>query len=180
MQQRSVIVWDPLVRVFHWCLVVSFVVAWLSPESWMNLHQWAGYAATALIVFRVAWGFMGSRYARFSQFLRGRNNTMAYFSSMIKQNESRYIGHNPAGSLMILGLIGIVIVTSLSGWMYTLDRYWGVEWVEELHEIASHVMLFMVIAHILGVIYASFRHQENLVRSMLTGRKRAAEEGDIT
>ena len=179
MQQRAVIVWDPFVRIFHWSLVLSFVVAWLSADDWIDLHHWAGYAASALILFRVAWGLTGSYYARFNQFVKPPVKTMNYLSSMTKRREPRYIGHNPAGSLMILCLIVLVSMTSLTGWMYTLDAFWGVGWVEEAHEIFSHLMLAMIVAHVLGVIYASVRHQENLVRSMLSGKKRAAEGDDI-
>ena len=80
---------------------------------------------------------------------------------------------------MIVCLIVLVSMTSLTGWMYTLDAFWGVGWVEEAHEIFSYLMLAMIVAHVLGVIYASVRHQENLVRSMLSGKKRAAEGDDI-
>jgi cytochrome b len=179
MQQSTVTIWDPYVRIFHWCLVLSFVVAWISPDSWMDLHHWAGYAATALILLRVLWGLKGSHYARFSQFLRERGETLDYLTSLTERDEPRYLGHNPAGALMVVGLIIVVSVTSITGWMYTLDTFWGVGWVEELHEIASHLMLIMVVAHILGVIYASVRHRENLVYSMLTGKKRVAEGDDI-
>ena len=179
MQQRTVIVWDPLVRVFHWSLVLSFVVAWLSADDWMDLHHWAGYAASALILFRVAWGLAGSHYARFKQFVKRPTVTLSYLSTMAKRREQRYIGHNPAGALMIVCLIVLVSMTSLTGWMYTLDAFWGVAWVEETHEIFANLMLAMVIAHVLGVIYASVRHHENLVRSMLSGKKRAAEGDDV-
>ena len=81
---------------------------------------------------------------------------------------------------MIMGLIVVVSVTSFTGWMYALDAFWGVGCVEETHEVASHLMLIMVIGHILGVIYASVRHRENLVRSMLCGKKRAAEGNDVS
>ena len=179
MQQRPVMVWDPLVRVFHWSLVLSFVVAWLSADDWMDLHYWAGYAASALILFRVAWGLFGSHYARFKQFVKSPTKTLSYLSSMSQRREPRYIGHNPVGSLMIVSLIVLVSMTSLTGWMYTLDRFWGVAWVEEAHEIFSHLMLAMVVAHVGGVFYASVRHHENLVRSMLSGKKRAAGGDDI-
>lgn len=180
MQQRALTVWDPYVRVFHWSLVISFVVAWFSADDWIDIHHWAGYAASALILFRVVWGFIGSRYARFSQFVKPTQETLNYLTSMRQRDESRYVGHNPAGSLMIVGLIGAVSVTSLTGWMYTLDAFWGVGWVEGMHGIFSHLMLIMVIAHIAGVIYASVRHKENLPLSMFSGKKRAAEGDDIS
>lgn len=180
MQQRMMTVWDPLVRIFHWSLALSFVVAWLSSESWMDLHHWAGYAASALILFRLVWGFAGTHYAIFSQFVRHRHETLKYLENMVQRREQRYLGHNPAGTLMVIGLILVVSLTSLTGWMYTLDAFWGVGWVEESHEIFSHLMLVMVIAHIFGVLYASVRHKENLVRSMFNGTKRIPEGDDIS
>ena len=175
----TVRVWDCFVRLFHWSLVASFVVAWLSAESRSDLHHWAGYAAAALIGFRLIWGFTGSHYALFRQFVRRPSTVMQFGKAMLRHEEPRYIGHNPAGSLMILGLIIAMAVTGITGWMYTLDALWGVEWVEEVHETTAELMLIMILLHVLGVIYAGYQHKENLVRSMISGRKRSPEPGDV-
>jgi cytochrome b len=171
-------VWDPLVRLFHWSLVVSFAVAWLTAEDWADLHQWAGYTAAALIVFRLVWGIFGSNYSQFRQFVPSPGTVISFTRAMWRREEPRYIGHNPLGSLMILGLLAAMSVTALTGWMYTLDAFWGVDWVEETHEAMATLMLAMVAVHIAGVLYASYTHKENLVRAMFTGKKRAAGAGD--
>lgn len=176
---QTIAVWDPLVRLFHWSLVLSFAVAWLSAESWKDLHEWAGYAAALLISLRLLWGFIGSPYARFRQFVRKPASVISFGRAMLRHDEPRYIGHNPAGGYMILGLIATMALTALTGWMYTLDAFWGEEWVETMHEAIATLMLIMVIAHIVGVLYASRQHRENLVKAMLTGEKRPAEPGDI-
>jgi len=177
---QSIKVWDPVVRLFHWSLVASFIVAWLSADEWATLHNWAGYAAAALIAFRLLWGLVGTKYARFGQFVRAPRTVMRFIQAMWRGAEPRYIGHNPAGSWMIIGLIIAMTITALTGWMYTLDLFWGEEWVEETHEAVANLMLGMVAIHVVGVLYASYAHQENLVRAMLTGEKRAAGAEDIS
>jgi cytochrome b len=178
--QPTISVWDPLVRIFHWSLVASFAVAWLTGDEWMSIHEWAGYAAGALVTFRLIYGIAGPHYARFSQFVRRPAATFTYAGDIICNREQRYIGHNPLGALMVLALLGAIAMTSLSGWLMTTDAYWGVEWVEELHEVFANGMLMLVALHVGGVVLSSVRHRENLFRSMITGRKQAPEPGDIT
>ncbi len=173
MNARTIRVWDPYVRLFHWSLVASFAIAWWSADDWHTLHHWAGYAAMALIAFRLIWGFAGTPYARFSQFVRAPTTVLGFVRAMLRREEPRYLGHNPAGAVMILALLGAMLATGVSGWMMTLDRFWGAEWVEEVHEVLADGMLALVVLHVAGVIWTSLAHHENLVRSMLTGMKRA-------
>lgn len=172
-------IWDPLVRVFHWSLVASFAVAWISAEEWKDLHYWAGYAAGSLIAFRLVWGLIGPRYARFTQFVKSPAAVAGYLGDMVKGCERRHLGHNPAGGLMILALLVTMGAVGFTGWLSTTDAYWGVEWVEEAHETLASILLGLVGLHVLGVVVASLRHRENLVRAMWTGRKKAPAT-DIT
>lgn len=172
-------VWDVMVRLFHWSLVASFATAWLSAEDWRSLHEWAGYAAGALIIFRLIWGLVGTRYARFRQFLRSPAHIAAYLRDILRGREARYLGHNPAGGAMIAALLLSMAALCLTGWLYTTDLFWGVEWVEDLHEALANLLLALVVLHILGVIVASYRHGENLVHAMITGRKRVPRGADI-
>lgn len=176
----TVKIWDPLVRVFHWSLVASFATAWASAEDWNDLHQWAGYAAGALITFRLLWGLVGTRYARFAQFVRSPGAVAAYLRDILTGRERRYLGHNPAGGMMIVALIACMAALCVTGWLYTTDAFWGEEWVEETHEILANLLLALVGLHVAGVLVAGFRHRENLVRAMFTGRKRAPSTGDVT
>ncbi len=175
----TVKIWDPFVRVFHWSLVASFAVAWLSAEDVRVLHEWAGYAAGALIGLRLVWGIMGTRYARFRQFIRSPGTVAAYLRDIATGREARYLGHNPAGGLMILALLATMAAVATSGWMMTTDTWFGVDWVEEVHEALASAMLGLVGLHVLGVVVASLRHRENLVRAMFTGRKRLPGGADI-
>lgn len=179
MAEPSIKVWDPFVRLFHWSLAVSFAVAWLTADEWGELHEWAGYAAGALIALRIVWGLVGPKYARFGNFVRSPGVVARYVMAMVRGREPRYVGHNPAGGLMILALIVGLAGTAVTGWMYTLDAFWGVEWVEETHEAFANVMLALVLLHIGGVLLASLRHRENLPRAMVVGHKRAPGSADI-
>jgi cytochrome b len=173
-------VWDPVVRLFHWSLVASFALAWLSSHSSENVHQWSGYAAAGLILLRLAWGIVGTRYARFSQFVRDPMTITNYLIAIIRSREARYVGHNPAGGAMIVALIAAMAGTAFSGWLMTTDAYFGVEWVERAHDLSAHGLLLLVLIHVGGVILASFRHRENLVGAMITGKKRNAGPGDFS
>ena len=173
-------VWDPLVRTFHWTLALSFAVAWLSSEHSGRLHELAGYVAGVLVLTRVAWGFFGPGYARFSQFVQPPAAVAAYLSSIATGSERRFIGHNPAGGAMIVVLLASVMATAATGWMLTTDAFWGSLAVQRVHSILAQGVLLLVLAHLGGVALASMRHRENLVRAMVIGDKRAAAPGDVS
>jgi cytochrome b len=172
-------VWDPLVRAFHWALAASFAVAWLSSENWDSLHNAAGYAAGALVALRVVWGFLGPRYARFAQFVRSPDTVIAYLRAIKNGSERRYIGHNPAGGAMILVLLVAMAATAVSGWLLTIDAFWGSTILQHVHSLLAHGVLALVVVHLAGVALASLRHHENLARAMVVGVKRAAGPSDM-
>ena len=172
-------VWDPLVRAFHWSLALSFAIAWLSAEGWEDLHDWVGYAAGALVLARVAWGFLGAPYARFAQFVCSPRTVIAYLKAIATASEARFVGHNPAGGAMIVALLIAMAATATTGWMLTLDAFWGSIWAQRLHSLVAHSLPPLVLAHLAGVALASLRHRENLVRAMIFGDKRAPEAGDV-
>jgi len=170
-------VWDPLVRVFHWAVVASVAVAWFIGDR--AVHEGAGYVAGGLVALRLLWGIIGPRYARFAQFIRNPGTTLAYLRDIAAGNERRYLGHNPAGALMIVALLLGLIGTVATGYMMESDAFFGVEWVELLHRVFAYSVLALAAVHVLGVIVASIRHRENLAAAMVTGRKRAATPDDI-
>jgi len=172
-------VWDPLVRAFHWTLVASFAVCWLSAQAWEDLHAWAGYLAGALVLARVVWGFVGGGYARFSQFVRGPRVVFAYLGAIARGREARFVGHNPAGGAMIVALLAAVAATAASGYALTTDAFWGSSGAQRLHSLIAHGLALLVVGHLAGVALASLRHRENLVRAMIFGNKRAPEPGDV-
>ena len=171
-EEEVVRVWDPLVRIFHWSLVAGIAFAWITSEGLDRVHELIGYGVAILIAIRLVWGFVGSKYARFSQFVKGPRATLAYLRRMVRGKAPRHLGHNPAGAAMIIALLTTIMVTLVSGWMMTLDTFWGVEWVEELHEVVANFVLVLVAFHVAGVIHASVTHRESLVKAMITGLKR--------
>lgn len=172
-------VWDPVVRLFHWGLVLSFATAWLSAGISRPVHHWAGYVAAALIAIRIVWGFTGTRYARFTQFVRNPRMVLAYLRDIAAGRERRFVGHNPAGGAMIVALILSVGGQTVTGWLQTTDAFFGVEWVETAHLLLSRLSLTLIVLHLLGVILASLRHRENLPLAMISGKKRPTAADDV-
>jgi cytochrome b len=168
---NSIQVWDPFVRVFHWSLVILFALAWLT-EHRQALHQPIGYAILGLVALRIAWGFVGSRHARFADFVRPPQTTLAYLRGLLTGSAPRVLGHNPLAGVMILALFATLLATGASGWLMTTGSFRSAEWLEELHEALAWLTLALVGLHVLAVLVMSAVHGENLVRAMITGRKR--------
>jgi cytochrome b len=177
---KSLRVWDLVVRLFHWSLVISFATAWITSSSRDDTHQWLGLAAATLIAVRLLWGLVGTRYARFTQFIRRPGNVCAYLVAICRGQEARYIGHNPAGGMMVVALLVGVASTGLTGWLMTTDAWFGDETMQTIHSLCANGMLLLITLHVGGVILASVRHKENLVKAMVTGNKRLPQQGDIT
>lgn len=173
MPAPTVAVWDRLVRLLHWSLLLSLIVCWLGSFALPGVHQPAGYLALTLVAVRLWWGVVGSRYARFSDFVRGPRATWAYAHSVLQRREPHHLGHNPLGAWMIVALLGCVLALSLTGWLYTTDRFWGDAQVEALHLALAWALLGLALLHVAGVFYTSRRQGESLLRAMVTGRKRA-------
>ena len=176
-------VWDGFVRVAHWTLAASVLVAWITSEWKLDaarrVHEWAGYVALGVVALRCAWGLVGSRYARFAQFVASPARTLAYAASLLRGAEPRYIGHNPLGAWMIVALLATVTLASASGWLFITERFWGVDWVEDLHEALGNTVIVLVGLHVAGVMFTSLRERENLAAAMFTGRKRPPGPGDV-
>ena len=176
---QRILVWDVPTRVFHWLLALSFVGAYITAESerYRDIHVVLGYTLLGLIGFRLLWGFFGTRYAQFRSFLFKPDEIVAYSLSLLKGKPVHYVGHNPLGSVSIWLLLGLGILSGVSGVLLFEDM--GGEAMEELHEITSDAMLAVVLIHIAGVAASSVLHRENLARAMFTGFKRAEPEQGI-
>lgn len=170
----TVRVWDLGVRAMHWTLVAACFTAWYWTEHIGTLHHVAGYVALGVVVLRTAWGFLGRDHARFADFVRSPRAVARYTWSVATGREPRYLGHNPLGGLMVLYLLVAVAFIAVTGWMMTLDAFWGNDTVELLHTLAVDTTVWAVLIHVAANVFASVRHKENLVVSMFTGRKPAA------
>lgn len=168
---RPVKIWDAPVRVFHWLMVLCFAGAWITSDSehWRLLHVTFGYTMAGLVGFRLLWGLLGTRHARFTDFVRGPRAVAAYAGSLLRGRPEHHVGHNPAGAVAIVALLVLTLIVTAAGWA-TYNEVGG-EWLEELHEGAANTMMAVVLVHVAGVLLGSWMHGENLVRSMVTGRK---------
>ncbi len=169
--ETRILVWDAPTRLFHWLLAASFAGAFLTGDSerWRDVHLLLGYTVAGLIGFRLVWGLIGTRYARFRSFLFSPREMLRYLRSLATGSPQHHLGHNPAGSLAIFLLLALGLVTAATG--YATYNELGGEWLAELHEACAFAMLAVVGVHIAGVVVSSLLHRENLVRAMITGRK---------
>jgi cytochrome b len=113
--EKWVKVWDPLVRVGHWVTVLAFFTAYFTEDEFLTLHVWAGYVAAAVVCVRLVWGFVGTRHARFTDFVRPPKAALGYIRDLLSKQPKRYIGHNPAGGVMIIMLLIGILGTVYSG-----------------------------------------------------------------
>lgn len=175
----KVLVWDAPVRVFHWFMVACFAGAWLSAESerWRLLHVTLGYTMVGLVLFRLVWGLVGTRHARFASFVRGPAAVQRYFAAILRGRPEHHTGHNPAGALAILALLGLTLVIGASGWANYNDL--GGDVVEEIHELAANSMIALIGLHLAAVLLSSKLHGENLVAAMVSGRKPGRPEDGV-
>ncbi len=169
---KRVKVWDLPQRLFHWSLVGCFAAAWLSADDAGQLHQWAGYGTVALVAFRLLWGFVGSRHARFADFVPSPGVLWDYLKRLVRRKEPRYLGHNPAAAVMILFLLAIVALIGGTGWWLTTDAGWGSALGEASHASLAELALAAVAVHVAAAIYESAHLKDNLVRAMIDGTKR--------
>ncbi len=125
----------------------------------------------ALVIARLIWGFISRGYARFSSFVPRPAQLVAYFGALVHGRESRYLGHNPAGGVMILALLALLVLVSITGVLIDTPSWRDFRPLREVHAAASNILMILAIIHVLGVLHASYRHRENLIKSMFTGTK---------
>lgn len=171
-------VWDLPTRIFHWSLALSFLGAYITSEGerMRAIHVMFGYTVLGLVAFRIIWGLVGTRHARFASFITGPAKIKSYLQSLLRRAPEHHAGHNPAGALAIVVLLLLGISTPVLGLLAYNDI--GPEWIGDFHEVIANGMMAMVVVHLAGVVVSSFLHRENLAHAMLTGYKRgAASEG---
>jgi cytochrome b len=173
-----------MVRIFHWSLVLAFSIAYFTEDDLLTVHVWAGYVVLGLVVFRLIWGVVGTRYARFNNFVHRPAVVKGFLKDTLRSRAKRYLGHNPAGGAMIILMLIVLILTGLSGLaIYGIEEGAGplamlagsAEWIEdvaeETHEFLANFMVLLVAFHVIGVLVESLLHRENLAKAMVTGRK---------
>jgi len=198
--KNEIPVWDIAVRIFHWALVAAFAIAYLTEDDFETPHVYAGYLLLGLISFRVVWGVIGTKHARFSDFVCRISTIKQYLKSIFTGKPKHYIGHNPAGGLMIIVLLLSLFALSYSGLKtyaaegkgplanietsivssaYADDHHYRSgknDFWEEIHEFLANFTLLLIFIHVAGVVLSSLLHQENLIRAMITGKKELPPE----
>lgn len=192
----TVRIWDPLVRVLHWSLVVGVGLAFLTAETWQETHEAVGYVIGGIVALRVLWGFVGSQHARFSDFVYGPTAVGSYLQKLLTFKGRRYLGHSPAGGAMVVGILALLTVIVSTGIATEIrtenapsvaaaassgdqkiaggqkDEEESESILGEIHEAAANLLIVLVALHIGGVLLASLVHRENLVAAMFNGHKR--------
>ena len=193
-EQSQIRVWDPLVRFFHWSLASAFLIAFFTEDDFMTVHSWAGYLILSLLLVRLVWGFIGTRHARFSDFVYRPATIKAFLKDTLRLRAKRYIGHNPAGGAMVILLMLSLLITATSGmllfgaaeqsgplaqWFAQSGSAWA-DPLEEVHEFFANFSMLLVVIHVAGVIVESLIHRENLVSAMISGFKPAQPAAEST
>lgn len=183
----KILVWDVPVRLFHWTLVVLLAVSYFSGRTggdWMKLHFWSGYAILTLLFFRIAWGFVGSTTARFSNFVKGPSTALAHLGHLFSRKTPRDAGHNPLGGAMTVVLIFAVLAQATAG-LFAADTDMGTvngplalkvadKWVERataFHAYWVNVLLALIAVHVFAIALYFVWKRQNLIGAMLTGHK---------
>ncbi len=203
MDTDRIKVWDIALRIFHWSLVFFFVLTYITGDELENVHAYSGYVILALLVFRIIWGFIGGKYARFWHFIYGKKATLAYARSLFSGKPQHYLGHNPIAGWMtvfMLLFLGLTVWSGLEAYAgegkgplaqdiqiiqqaYADDdekhegkQKEGDEFWEEIHEFLANITLLLIFFHIGGVLFSSLLHHENLIKAMITGYKKLPPE----
>jgi len=183
MNNTAVKVWDLPLRLFHWSLLLLFVVAYFtgSRVQFYALHQAAGIALFGLLIFRLIWGFSGSRSSQFASFLAGPRAVLAHARELLKGRAEPLPGHNPLGGWSVAVMLALLLIEAVSGLFSSTFDYAGPlaglvpdEWADRMaaiHAINLDLLLGMIGLHLLGVAVTSILGRENLVASMIHGRK---------
>ena len=191
---RQVNVWDLPTRVFHWLLVISFAAAYFSNllgVSYFVYHLWSGYFVIILLVFRLFWGIIGSHHSRFINFIPNPIETIRYLQSLVKGKSKTYQGHNPLGAWMVILLIVALLVQAITG-LFANDEIFnagplyayvshGISlWLTGIHKDLFYWIFAAVVIHVLAVFFYLFIKRENLIKPMITGKKSADGQTDIS
>lgn len=180
-EATKTLIWDLPTRLFHWLLaggflIAAFIALVLGDDSRLfPYHAIIGLIIGLMVLMRIIWGVIGSRYALFSSFAFDSNEVVAYVKGILRGESRHYIGHNPAGAWAIFAMLFLLVGLTITGLLLSF----GNELVKDIHELFANVMVLVVALHILGVIVHVVRHRENIVASMFDGKKVADVEAGI-
>ena len=179
LSARNIMVWDPLVRLIHWSLAIAIILNGVIVDEESSLHEWIGYFAVGLIGVRLIWGLIGSSHARFSAFPPNPVEAIRHLVALSRGDKTVHLSHNPIGALMVYNIWLTVLLLGITGYMMGTISFFGVDWVEEAHEMAFNWLVCSIILHIGGVLFDTWRTGVPIVSAMINGRKRILEDSPI-
>jgi cytochrome b len=182
---RSILVWDVPTRLFHWLLVIFVIFSYVTGNiggNAMQYHEWSGFTILALLLFRLVWGFVGSRESRFMTFVRGPSAVVRYATTLLRNDSTHYLGHNPLGGWSIIVLLFTLLVQAGTGLFANDDIVtegplfdWvgraTSDWLTRVHKLNQQVIIVLVCVHVLAVLFYFFYKRDNLVKPMIIGVK---------
>jgi cytochrome b len=186
---RIIMVWDFPTRLIHWLLVIFVIISFLTGNiggNTMQYHEWSGFTILTLLLFRIVWGFVGSRESRFMTFIRGPSAVVRYATTLLRSDSTRHIGHNPLGGWSIIAMLFALLVQAGTGlfanddivtegplfdWVSKVTS----DWLTRIHKLNQEVIIALVSIHVLAVLFYLFFKRENLVKPMITGVKQWSE-----
>jgi cytochrome b len=191
-QKNSKLIWDLPLRIFHWLLAGLVCFSWYCVEisGDMDMHFYSGYTILTLLIFRITWGFAGTRYARFTSFIFWPSEIVAYAKTLFSRDGGEYAGHNPLGSLAVFALLSLVLLQAVTG-LFATDDYYVYGPLNELvssslgrditdiHYANVNILIGLIALHIVAALFYTFYKRSNLIKAMLTGRKDNAAQSWI-
>lgn len=180
---KQVKVWDILVRVTHWTVAAGIIANLLFTEDGSELHEYVGYTVLGLVVVRLLWGLVGTRYARFTSFFPTPTRLKHHLSALsVRRVDEQHLGHNPLAALMMLSLWAVIIGLGLTGYLMETDIFSHIQLLgdkdvlEEIHELLANSLYLLVPLHIIAAIAMSYWQRQNLIKSMITGKKKVSDK----
>jgi len=177
-------IWDIPIRLFHWLLVLLIAFMWVSgKQGWLEYHMLSGYAILSLLIFRVVWGFVGSDTARFLFFLKSPIEAVRHLLHITKREPDTEIGHNAAGGWMVVGMLALLFAQVFTGMSANDDisvegplarlvgKDWS-DWATSQHHFLFNIVQIVMALHILAIVAYAILKRHDLVRPMITGKKR--------
>lgn len=181
MAKKRILVWDLPVRLFHWILVFCLIGSWYTSEGdrgLIDIHMLFGYTILSLVLFRIVWGIIGTKHAKFTEFVPNKKELKSY----IKNNDKPYLGHNPIGSLMVLFILLLLLMQTISGLFMTDDVFTNAPYFDsvskstqklmsQIHHTIFDIIVIVSTLHICAITYYLVFKKQNLISAMFTGKK---------
>ena len=180
---RQVKVWDILVRFTHWTVAAGIIANLLFTEDGSDLHVYVGYTVVGLVVLRLLWGLIGTHYARFTNFFPTPTRLKRHLSALsVRRVDEQNLGHNPLAAIMMLSLWSVIIGLGITGYLMESHIFSHItllgskDLLEEVHELLANSLYLLVPLHIIAAIAMSYWQRQNLIKSMITGKKTVTDE----